>query len=328
MASFPTALGLSAEQTEDVVQQAGLAPSLHNSQPWRFRLSEQVIELHSDPQRRLPAADPDDRELRLACGAALLNLRLALEHFGVRPVVALLPRLAGPTSLAEVRSGGQAKQAPEELALYQAIPKRRSNRRPFLETPVPTTHRHELATAVRREQSSLRVMKRPESGTLEGLVHRAHRAQMADARFRDELARWTGRPEGEFEGVPAAAAGPTPEPQDQWVLRDFSGGQARARVPGKDFEYEPLMVVVCSNHGSRLDDLHAGQAMQRLLLTATALGLASSLLSEVVEVAETRDELRQLLGGELYPQAVVRVGYGSPTPATPRRDLRELLIDD
>ncbi|MGW3468570.1 Acg family FMN-binding oxidoreductase [Saccharopolyspora sp. NPDC000995] len=327
MASFPTALGLTAEQTEEVVQQAGLAPSLHNSQPWRFRLSEQVIELHSDPQRRLPAADPADRELRLACGAALFNLRLALEHFGVRPVVALLPRLAGPTSLAELRSGGQVKQAPEELALYQAIPKRRSNRRPFLENPVPTAHRQALAAAVRHEQSSLRVMTRPELGSLEGLVHRAHRMQMADGRFRDELAKWTGRPKGAAEGVPADTAGPLPEPQDQWVLRDFSGGQARARVPGKDFESDPLLVVVCSNHDSRLDDLHAGQAMQRMLLTATALGLASSLLSAVVEVEQTRDELRRLLGGGMQPQAVVRIGYGSPTPATARRDLRELLID-
>ncbi|MEV0702788.1 nitroreductase [Saccharopolyspora sp. NPDC050389] len=328
MTSFPTALGLSAEQAQDVVRQAGLAPSLHNSQPWRFRLLPHAIELHSDPQRRLPAADPDDRELWLACGAALLNLRLALEHAGVRPVVTLLPRLTAPTALAEVRSGGQTTQAPEEQELYRAIPQRRSNRRPFLETPVPTEYRHALATAVRREQGWLYVMKCPELGALEGLVHRAHRAQMADARFREELGRWTGRPTGAVEGVPAAAAGPQPEPQDQWVLRDFSGGEARARVPGKDFEYEPLLVVVCSHHGSRLADLQAGQAMQRMLLTATAHGLAASLLSEVVEVADTREELQRLLGGTLYAQALVRLGYGSPTPATPRRDVRDLLIND
>jgi nitroreductase len=328
MTSFPAALGLSAEQTEDVVRQAGLAPSLHNSQPWQFRLTPYAIELHSDPQRRLPAADPEDRELRLACGAALLNLRLALEHSGVRPVVTLLPRLAGPTVLAEVRGGGRAKQAPEEQELHRAIPKRHSNRRPFLETPVPTEHRHALTIAVQREQCWLHVVKRPELGALEGLVHRAHRAQMADTRFRDEMARWTGRPKGTVEGVPAAAAGPQPEPQDQWVLRDFSGGQAPARVPGKDFEYEPLLVVVCSYQEGRLADLHAGQAMQRMLLTATARGLASSLLSEVVEVADTREELRRLLGGTLYPQAVVRIGYGSPTSATPRHDVQDLLIKD
>ncbi|WP_425441829.1 Acg family FMN-binding oxidoreductase [Saccharopolyspora shandongensis] len=311
-----------------MVRLAGLAPSLHNSQPWRFRLMPHAIELHGDPQRRLPIADPDDRELRLACGAALLNLRLALEHTGVRPVVALLPRLAGQTALAEVRGGGQMKQLSEEQDLYRAIPERHSNRRPFLETPVPTEHQHALAVAVQREQCRLHVMERQELGTLEGLVHRAHRVQMADVRFRDELARWTGRPKDASEGVPAAAAGPLPEPQDQWVLRDFSGGQSRARVPGKDFEYEPLLVVVCSHHDSRLDDLHAGQAMQRMLLAATARGLASSLLSEVVEVAETRDELRRFLGGEPYPQALARIGYGSPTRATPRRNVKDLLISD
>ncbi|WP_432705819.1 Acg family FMN-binding oxidoreductase [Amycolatopsis taiwanensis] len=328
MTSFPAALGLSSEQTEEVVRLAGLAPSLHNSQPWRFRLASDAIELHSDPQRRLPAADPDDRELRLACGAALLNLRLALEHVGVRPVVTLLPRFAGSTALAEVRDGGRATQAPGEQELYRAIPKRRSNRRPFRETQVPTKHRHALAAAVQREQCWLHVMERSELGVLERLVRHAHRVQMADPRFRDQLARWTGRPPGTVEGVPAAAAGPLPEPQDQWVLRDFSGGQARARVPGKDFEYEPLLVVVCSHHDSRLDDLYAGQAMQRMWLTATVRGLALSLLSQVVEVTDTRDELSRLLGSTWYPQAVARIGYGWPTPVTPRRDVRDLLISD
>lgn len=328
MNSFPAALGLSAEQTHDVVRQAGLAPSLHNSQPWRFRVLPQAIELHSDPQRRLPAADPDERELRLACGAALLNLRLALEHCGRRPIVSLLPHLREPTALAEVRRGGEMIQSPEDAELYKAIPQRRSNRRPFLELPVPIEYRHALVTAVEREQGWLHVVQRSELGVLEGLVHRAHRAQAADARFREEMARWTGLPTGVVEGVPVAAAGPRPEPQDQWVLRDFSGNQARARVPGKDFESDPLLAVVCTHHSGRVADLQAGQALQRMLLAATARGLAVSLLSGVVEVADTREELQRLLGGTLRPQALVRVGYGSPTPSTPRRDVRDLLINE
>lgn len=328
MMNLPAALGLSSEQTREVVRLAGLAPSLHNSQPWRFRLSPHAIELHSDPERRVPLADPEGRELRLGCGAVLMNLRLALEHAGVRPVVTLLPRLAGPTSVAEVRNGGQSKLSPAELELHRAIPERRSNRRPFLEIPVPTGHRHMLAEAVRLEQGWLHELKRQELGRFEGLVHRAHRAQMADARFRDELARWTGRSEGAHEGVPASAAGPQREPQDQWVLRDFSGGKAHSRVPGKDFEDDPLLVVICSYRSGVAADLQAGQAMQRMLLTATSLGLAASLVSQVVEVRDTWEELRRLLGGSLYPQAVVRIGYGSPTQPTPRREPEELLMDE
>ena len=85
------ALGLSGPETVAVLETAALAPSVHNTQPWSFRVAPDVIELHLDPARRLPVADPDDQELRLACGAALFNLRLALLARGVRPAVALYP---------------------------------------------------------------------------------------------------------------------------------------------------------------------------------------------------------------------------------------------
>ncbi|GAA2784798.1 Acg family FMN-binding oxidoreductase [Saccharopolyspora taberi] len=327
MEPFPPALGLSSEQTEQLLRLAGAAPSLHNRQPWRFRLSPESIELFCDPRRRLPAADPDDRELRVGCGAALLNLRIALAQAGIRPDVTLVPRTGGPWALAHVRVAEHADPAPPESELFRAIPVRRSNRRPFLPDPVPLAHCQALVRAVQAEDCWLHVVERSQLGVLENLVRTAHRAQLDDPAFVAEMLEWTGRGPGEVEGVPAASAGPLPEPQDQWVLRDFSGGQARIRLPGKDFEYDPLLLVLCSHSGTRTADLEAGQALQRMLLTATSLGLVASLISQVTEVGEVREELRRLLGGSLHPQAVVRVGYGTPAPATPRREPRELLVD-
>lgn len=173
----------------------------------------------------------------------------------------------------------------------------------------------------------MHVVQRSELGALEGLVHRAHRAQAADARFREERARWTGRPTGVVECVPVATAGPQLEPQDQWVLRDFSGGQARARFPGKDFESDPLLAVVCTHHSGRLAGLEAGQASQRMLLAATARGLAVSLLSGSWR-SPTRGRSCSGCSEGLRPQALVPAGYGSPAPSTPRRDVRDLLIND
>ncbi|GAA0535771.1 hypothetical protein GCM10011581_24720 [Saccharopolyspora subtropica] len=326
MRTFPAALGLDPDEVEQGVRLAGMAPSLHNSQPWRFRVLPHAIEVHADPDRRLPAADPEDRELRLACGAALFNLRLALEHAGVRPVVTLLPHLAGPTTLAEVRSGGRANPRPEMTLLYEAIPRRHTHRDPFRATPVSAEVRHLLANAAREEKSWLHVVQPGGRGTLEGLVHRANRAQQASARFRAELAAWTGRPDDTTEGVPVSRAGPKPEPQDQWVHRDFTGGHA-SRSAEVEFEATPLLVVLCSPRSSREADLQAGQALQRLWLTATTRGLVASVLSQVVEVPETRDELRRLLGGDLAPQALLRIGHGAPTVPTPRREAADTLID-
>ncbi|WP_406690223.1 nitroreductase family protein [Saccharopolyspora sp. ID03-671] len=327
MPRISTALDLPPTEIEQIIRHASFAPSLHNTQPWRFRLLPQVIELHYDPARLLPAADPAGRELRLACGAALFNLRLALENAGTRPNVTLLPHFAGPTVLAEVRSGGRTDPRPEARRLHAAIPRRHSHRAPFRDVPVPTAERSHMLHAAQSEQCRLHIVTPGELGTLEGLVHRAHRIQEADPRFRTELAAWTGRPAETSEGVPTSAAGPRPGPQDQWVHRDFSAGVS-PRPEGVEYESYPLLAVLCTPQDTRYAELQAGQAVQNVWLTATARGLAASMISEVIEVPDTRDELRDLLGGTLQPQALLRIGYGGPTVPAPRRAVDDLILDE
>ncbi|GAA0262397.1 nitroreductase family protein [Saccharothrix mutabilis subsp. mutabilis] len=322
MDSTVRALGLGEAETIEVLTAAALAPSVHNTQPWRFRLGADRIEVHADPARRLPATDPDDRELRLSCGAALFNLRVALQARGIRPLVTLLPGADAPGALAVVRRGGTFPLDEETRELHKAIPARRSNRKPFRDVPVPVEHRQALVRATERERTWLHVVATGEErARLQKLVAKAHRVQSEDAGVRTELSSWTG-PRA-TDGVPAGSAGVRPAPQDEWARRDF---QAAERLPGKDFESDPLVTVLCSYYDGPLAELQAGQALQRLLLTATTLGLAVSFMSQPVEVKSVRDELRRDLGG-LVPQAVLRIGFGSPVPPTPRRAVTELLLD-
>ncbi|MGW5051924.1 Acg family FMN-binding oxidoreductase [Actinokineospora sp. NPDC004072] len=331
MITVPPALGLTAEQVAAVLTAATMAPSLHNTQPWRFAVLPDRIELRADPAARLPATDPDDRELRLGCGAALLNLRLALAARGVRPLVTLAhqrwPGDDPDRPLATVRHGGRSRMLPATAALERAIPKRRTVRTPFTDAPVPAAHRARLAGAAADERCWLHSVDDPaDRAGLRDLVARAHRAQTADAATAAELAAWTGHDGSRPDGVPTAASGPRPEPQDEWAMRDFGAGRARERVPGKDFEPSPLIMVLQSFTDGPAEQLQAGQALQRVLLTATALGLSASLLSQPVELPQSRAELGRLLGNRLTPQAVLRVGYGTPTPATPRKPLSDVLV--
>lgn len=316
---------LTSDQVRTVLSSAIAAPSLHNSQPWRFRCTASAIELYADKHQALPAADPDARESRLACGAALLNLRVAVAGLGIHPVIRLLPDPHRRDLLATVRPQGHRQATPEELTLLAAIPRRRTNRRPFTSTPVPPRLISTLRRAAKVEHAWLATMTPAQLPLLRSMVARAHAIQRRDPAFRAEWAAWTGRPEGEPAGVPASAGGPAPEPQDEWVLRDFSAGTARTRLPGKDFEPNPLIVTVGSFHDLPLAQLYAGQAMQRVLLTATAEGLSASFISQVVEVPTVRRQLRGLVGGGLWPQAVLRLGHGSNTPPTPRRPLDDVL---
>ncbi|MGH4011491.1 MAG: Acg family FMN-binding oxidoreductase [Pseudonocardiaceae bacterium] len=332
MSVVPAALGLPATEVEAALVMASLAPSVHNSQPWRFRVLPHQIELHADLERRLPATDPEDRELRLSCGAAVLNLRLALQARGVRPLVTLLPSgdragIDETGALAVIRYGGHAHRSPELARLLQAARARQTNRQPFFNMPVPTAHRSQLMRTVESERAWLYVLSsREQRAKLRQLVLDAHREQMATPAFTAELAAWTGREGGHRDGVPVTAGGPQPQPQDEWVLRDFTAGQGRVRVEGKDVESDTLLVVLCSFHEGPLAELQAGQALQHMLLTATSLGLSTSFLSQPIEVPPIRAKLRRALGTTLDPQAILRIGFGSPVPATPRRSVAELLM--
>ncbi|MET8764267.1 nitroreductase family protein [Lentzea sp. NPDC004782] len=325
MAQVTAALGLTPEQVERALATAALAPSVHNTQPWRFRVRRDRIELHPDPSRKLAATDPEDRELRLSCGAALYNLRLALQDLGVRPLVTVLPGQDAPGALAVVRRGGTLKIDDEHRALLKAVPHRRTNRKPFLEATVDPRQRHALVRAAELERSWLHVVTtREDRAQLKKLVQRAHEIQLHDEAVQAELAAFTGHRPGATDGVPPASAGVRPAMQDEWVFRDFQGPE---RQPGKDYESDPLVVVLCSFYDGPLGDLQAGQALQRVLLTATTHGLSASFLSQPVEVRRIREDLRRALGGLLVPQTVLRLGFSTPVPPTPRRSVAELMIE-
>ena len=209
-------LGLDEEQVHGLLEAAVRAPSLHNTQPWRFRLHPDVIELHADPARRLPVADPDGREVRIACGAALYTMRLALLGLGIRPLVSVLPDRDRPDLVATVRHGGNKTLTPELRRLRDAIPLRHTNRRPFTDVTVSTPARYAMRRAAIEEGAWLHLVtdlvQRAELGRM---ARSAHTAQVSDPAFRDEIAAWTGHDGDRPDGVPAGAGGPLPAPNQR-----------------------------------------------------------------------------------------------------------------
>jgi hypothetical protein len=328
MTTVPAALGLSPDQVASLLTAASRAPSLHNSQPWRFHVRPQVIELWADPERRLPAADPTGREQRLACGAALFNLRLALHGLGIRPLVTLHADGERPELLASVRFGGRRPPTPVQRQLLAAVPRRRTNRLPFTDDPVTSGERAVLHKAAMEEGAWLHMVEdQRERSTLARLIAEAHALQRADPAYQAEVARWTAVAEGRDDGVPARMGEHRPAAHERWVVRDFTGGQGEPNTSaGITFEREPAIAVLTSYGFGPHADVTAGQAMQRVLLTATVEGLTTSFLSQLIEVERAREELRRLIGGPRGPQVVLRIGRGWPVPATPRRSVDDLLL--
>jgi nitroreductase len=298
------------------------APSMHNSQPWRFRLRDGGIELLVDPQRRLPVGDPTGWAARMGCGAAVFNLRLALAVAGTPADVHLQPYLAEPEVVARLTPARPRPATPTEQALYAAIPHRHSNRAPFWPTPVPADVRWRLREAARAEGAWLEMVIGPAAvGAFAEIAHSANRVLNRDPAYRAEIARWVRHGEAP-DGVPVAAGGPVAEPHDLLPQRPFG---VHTRAPGRDFEPEPLVAVLGMPGDTAVDQITAGQAMQRVLLTATDARLAVSLLSQPIEVPAAREQLRLALGRSGRPQIAMRIGYGQPGWPTPRRDVAEVI---
>ncbi|HEY2193949.1 MAG TPA: hypothetical protein VGH76_16865 [Actinomycetospora sp.] len=299
-----------------------LAPSSYNTQPWRLRWHEGAVEVHGAPERALPATDPGNRELRLACGAALANVRLAVRAQGRRAHVRLLPDPEDPWFLGRVTAGGSLAATSMETSLAAAIPRRRTDRATLAGQGISPRVREELRRAAQREHSwAVFLEGTRERRSLQDLTARAHAVQQADPVFRSEWARWVGGAEDHGTGLPSGLVRREPRPDGRWRLRDF-GALADPdddRPPAA--VDDPALVVLATTLDQPLAHLHAGQALQHLLLLATVRGLAASFVAPPLEVAETRAELRGLLGGALWPQAVLRLGVRQrAVPRPPRRD--------
>lgn len=299
------------------------APSMHNTQPWRFRARAGALEVLGDPGRRLPVADPRGWGVRLACGAAIFNARLAFAVAGTPAEVRLRPDPDQPDLYARLSPGAPRPASPHEAELYTAIGHRHSNRHPFGPQPVPAEVRRELVAAAVAEGAWLDLLiGRGPLAVVAEVVRAADTALIRDAGYRDELTAWS-RAGDETDGVPMSVGGPSPEPWDLLALRDFGGVP---RPAGRDFESDPLVAVLGTTGDTVVDQIVAGQALQRVWLTATGSRLAVSVLSQPIEVAAARDQLRQGLRRHGTPQMVLRIGYGQPGFPTLRRPLEDVII--
>lgn len=298
---------------EQALRAATRAPSVHNTQPWRFVVAPPLVEVHLDRERVLRSADPGAREARMSCGAALFNLRLGLRAAGRRVVTDLLPDPSRPDLLAVLRISGARRATPEELTLADAVRRRATNRRPFTDRPVPAMHRNALVRAAEAEHAHLVLLDTPKAlGDLATLLRRADHLQEEDRDFQRELRAWSG---GREDGVPLAAGGPRPAGGSLLTLRRFPSVSTVERP----YEQDPLVAVLATQDDDPRAHVRAGMALQRVLLIATVVGLSASFLAQPVEVPHTRAALHALTIGRGHPQTVLRIGFGPAADPTPRR---------
>lgn len=310
-----------------VVEQAGRAPSVHNTQPWRFTFDGRRFDLYADTARGLTAADPDGRELVLSCGAALYNLRVALRKVGYSGTVTLLPDRSQPRLLASVDVTESSPAGAAERREYAALTRRHTHRGPFDDRVLTAELTAQLYQAADEEGGQLIYVFDPgQRRRVLQLAHAAEQAQAADERVAAEISAWTPPPGSpRRDGVPASAYSVDPiVSPDDLPSRDFD----RLRGFGRLARHDPIpgvLAVLASASDLQLDWLRAGQALERVLLAAAQQWAFAAVHSALAEVHNLRAELRRELCTSAHPQLLLRFGYAPDAAVTPRRPVDDVL---
>jgi hypothetical protein len=304
-----------------IVAAATRAPSIHNTQPWRFVARPDELDVHLDTDRGLPVLDPTGRQQIISCGSAVEFAVVALAAAGHAAEVDLLPDEADPTHLARVRVTGAHRPSDEERALAAAIERRHTVRAAFESRAVAT----DLVDRLQREADAFGTWFKPITRAEEEvatvfLVSRAEEMEQSDPAYLAELQSWMRTDPGAVDGVPVEAV-PSEDPHSRpsnWLIRDFVAGQREATspfLPGGDPDApppeveRPTVVLMGTEADDRYSWLLAGRALGRVLLHATAAGVAASPLTQALDWPATRTRMQSRLSLVGHPQMLLRMGY-------------------
>ena len=308
-----------------VLTLATRAPSIHNTQPWRWRVGTANLDLFCQPDMQLRKTDPDGRDLIISCGIALHHCVVALAAMGWHAKVSRLPDSDDPRHLATIEVEPHTPDQ-ADIALAAAIPRRRTDRRVYSSWAVPGGDIAQMAARAARSGVMLRQVDAVDR--MRAIVARAVWDHTTNDEYMRELTTWSGR-YGAVAGVPARS---TPEPDASAPIpgRVFAGPglpQPSGISPADD---GAAILALGTAKDDRLAQLRAGEATSVVMLTATAMGLACCPITEPLEIRETREAVRaDVFGDSGYPQMLLRVGWApinaDPLPATPRRRLARVV---
>ncbi len=313
---FPSS-GTAIDRARFAVRYATLAPSSHNTQPWRFIINGDELLVCADRTRSLANIDPFDRELIISCGAALFNLRVALAYFGVPVEITTFPQSSDPDVVARVVFPTSGPMLNDLAALFDAITKRTTNRGPFSDEGVPAAVVERLQLAAASEGVDVAFAQGlAQRERLAALIAKADRRQFDDPRFRRELASWI-HPSRSNDGMPAASQGlraltDAATPIVAMAIRTFDLGTGVAAAHEELARGSPLLVALSTPMDNNEGWLAAGLGLQRLLLVTTNAGYSTSYLNQPIEVADLRTELAKEMSIEGYPQLLLRVVVADP----------------
>ncbi|WP_432893389.1 Acg family FMN-binding oxidoreductase [Kribbella sp. CA-245084] len=312
--------------TEDVsvlLAAAIAAPSMHNTQPWRFEVEGHVIDIFLDGSRTLPAEDPTGRAMRIAAGAAAFNLRCAAESLGYGAWFGLAPYPEEPDLLARIVIEPTENRNEDLCDLAEQIPYRHTDRHPADTTPLAEDVRVKLMQAAYAEGARLTWLGDGEVHGVLDLVLESDLREVHDWHRRAERAHWVGGDRA-VDGVPSTALGPRSSSYPA-AVRDMGTRPADRLRDERRFEEHPELAVLSTDFDEPADQVTAGAALERVLLTATRDGVSASFLNQPLEYDELRNKVQRLTEQPGHAHMIIRFGRSRTHSGTARRPVADFL---
>ncbi|MBW8302428.1 MAG: nitroreductase family protein [Brevundimonas sp.] len=309
----------------DLIRYATLAANGHNTQPWRFRVAGEAIDILPDLTRRTPVVDPDDHHLFVSLGCAAENLHIAATATG-RP---------GALSLDDGSARYVMGRGPDRAEpLFAAIPARQSSRTLYDARPVPNRELETLRRAAELPGVRLVLLTdRPRLDQARDLIVAGNEAQMTDPAFMAELKHWLRFNPADAmrsgDGLYSASSGNPilPGRLGGIAFDRFVGAAAENARYARQIDSSSGLAVFLAERPDRTHWMTVGRACQRFMLAATALDLRCAFVNQPVEVPGLRPALAALAGeAALRPDLLLRFGRGPVLPFSPRRPVASVVM--
>lgn len=315
--------GPTPESVRAAVELACRAPSLHNTQPWKWVFDGVVLHLYSDPARLLPETDPFGRQLLLSCGAVLDHLKVALAVRGWRALVVRFPDPTRLDHLAAITFTPARFVTMAEHFLAEAIERRRTDRSPFNPPPGWAEFQPQIAELLEDYAATAAFLPQDSRGSLAQASRMTAARRRYDSMYRAELRWWTGH-SAQVDGVPSSVIATSDDYARVPLGRVFPGGGTMSAEAAPDIDASAL-VVLGTEGDHPMDCLRCGEALSAVLLAATVAGYSTCTLTHLTELPASRAVVAALAPECDVPQVVIRVGATVDDPAerprTARRDV-------
>lgn len=309
-----------------LIKLASFAPSSHNTQPWLFRLGEKRIDILPNFKRRLLASDPKDRQLYLSIGAAIGNLLMASEAYGLKMNLA-----SGTLSSSVSIIYDDLKSETIDSSTLIALINRHNNRFPFQYKPVPAEFYKKILDICGAKNIVATIVNDVETKKeIQKIVEDATEDAFSDKGFTNELSQWIKPSLKKYrDGMPGYNIG-IPFPLSfvlPWMIKHLNMSKSQRKMVTLQLEHATAYVVLSSDRDSKEGWLEIGETLERIVVEAENQGIKVGLLTAPIEIKNHYKRMQEILKIPSRPQTFFRIGYTDKVPKpSPRLDLKEILI--